>query len=61
MPPDSLPLDLDSLRRELGILRDEQEKAMALGVYIAMSDKQTEEFDSRRTRINELVLILAAI
>ena len=51
--------DLYALRTELRILQEEHGKAMALGAYLSMSVEQNRKFDERRTRINQLLLILA--
>lgn len=51
--------DRDSIRTELRVLQEEQGKALAMAAYVHMSTEQAKQFDDRRDRICELILLLA--
>lgn len=53
----SLP-ELQLIRRELDILKQDQDEAMAVAIYAGMSRVQAEEFDTRRKRVNDLYELL---
>jgi hypothetical protein len=61
MPSVNFLPDRDSLRKELRILQEEQDKALALAAYFRMSTLQAKQYEQRRRRIRELLFILSTL
>jgi hypothetical protein len=51
IPPD---VPLQTLQQELNRLKEDQDKAMALAIYVGMSTDEAKVSDERRRRIYEL-------